>query len=94
MFVAILQGMIGKYNLGKNGNFMSAAPLAILVPVLPARDRIIKPFVVLDRFDMNSGFYQVVKNKETGQEWNVGRTYDVEGYVLTLNRDILRGNFW
>lgn len=85
--------MIGKYNLGKDGNVLSAAPLAILVPVLPARDRIVKPFVVLDRVDIRTGFYQVIKNMETGQEWGVGRTYDVEGYVLMLNRDILRGKF-
>lgn len=85
--------MIGKYNLGKNGDFISAAPLAMLVPVLPARDRIIKPFVVEDRFDTNSGFYQVVKNQETAKEWIVGRDYDFEGYVKKLNSDIMSGCF-
>lgn len=89
----VSQVMIGKYNLGKNGDFCSAAPLAILVPVLPAKDRILKPFVVVNRVDDKTGFYQVIRNTETGKEWNVGREYDVEGYVLTLNRDILRGKF-
>ncbi len=72
---------------------LSAPPLAILVPVVPAKDRILQSHTIEDRFDQRWGFYQVVINKETKQEWNVGRTYDFEGYVNKLNRDIIAGLF-
>jgi hypothetical protein len=58
-----------------------------------ARDRIIKPFAKIEGWDDNSGWFEWVVNKETGQKWNVGRDYDYEGYVTDLNAHIANGKF-
>jgi len=67
--------------------------LAVLEPVLPAKERIIVTHTIEDRWDDKTGFYQVVINKIKGVEWNVGTKYDYEGYVKDLNEDILQGKF-
>jgi len=85
--------MLGKYNLGKDGDILSAAPLAILQECVPAKDRIIKPYELHDRWCDKRGFYVVLVNTETKKEWDVGTKYDYEGYVNDLNKDILTNKF-
>jgi hypothetical protein len=61
--------------------------------VIPAKDRIIKPFAKEEGWDDRTGWFEWIVNKETGQKWNVGREYDFEGYVDVLNIHILDGKF-
>jgi hypothetical protein len=60
---------------------------------LLARDRITKPFAKKEGWDDYTGWFEWIVNKETGQQWNVGRDYDFEGYVDVLNKDIADGKF-
>ena len=63
------------------------------IGTVDARNKITKPFWKEDRWDDKRGFYQVVVNKITKQEWDVGTKYDEEGYVDMLNKDIEAGMY-
>lgn len=69
------------------------APMARLIKVAPAKDRIVKPYIVEDSWCDKRGFFQFLVNKETGRKWDIGRDYEYEGYVNDLNRDIANGKF-
>lgn len=69
------------------------APMGLLKSVLLARDRVKKPYAIVDSWCDKRGFFQYLVNKETNQKWDIGRDYEYEGYVEDLNRDIANGKF-
>lgn len=77
----------------KRNSILSGPPLAVLNSVVPAKERIRKPFTLEEDWDETRGWFQWVVNKDTGKKWNVGIQYDFEGFVDVLNTHILQGRF-
>jgi hypothetical protein len=68
-------------------------PLARLVPIAAAAERLVKPFALKTDWEEKRGWFQWLVNQDSGQKWDVGKQYDFEGYVDVLNADIQRGKF-
>jgi hypothetical protein len=62
-------------------------------PVIPALGRLVETHTIESRWDMKKGWYQVVINKTNGKEWDVGKTYDHDGWVKRLNEEVGQGMY-